>query len=268
MTDRAVEVDGVKIVYTDRGQGAPVLLMHGNPDTRHSWEPLLGEMGEGLRFIAPDFPGFGDSAPIPDGVPFTPAFMAQFWNHFADAIGLDVPANVVVHDFGGPWLLPWVTDHPERVRSLFVLNTLFHRDYPWHSWARLWQRPLIGEVVVFCLRRTLMRREMRLHAPGVPADLVDEGYDRMHATMRRTLLRSYRAYARPDIVFDPWEERLLESLSDKPVRVLWGDLDPYIPSRFAERCGGQVTHLPDYGHWLHLENPALVAETLNNFLAT
>jgi pimeloyl-ACP methyl ester carboxylesterase len=205
---------------------------------------MLGKLGKGLRILAPDFPGFGDSQPFPAEVDFGPDLMADFWDKFLDA----------------------ATVSEQRVKSVFILNTLFQRDYPWHSWARIWQRPVMGEMSMLIFNRYMMRREMRAYAPGVPPELVDEGYSRMHRTMRRTLLRTYRAYSRPAEVFDPWEQRLSEALADIPVYVLWGDQDPYIGKEFAERYGVDADHRPDLGHWLHLQEPGLVAETLGTFL--
>ena len=266
MTDRRVTVDGITIACTDRGQGPPALFMHGNPDSRHSWAPLFDQFGAGHRCIAPDFPGFGDSEPLPPEVAFGPEFFSGFWDRFADAVGLDRPVHVVVHDFGGPWLLPWVAEHPERVRSVFILNTVFHRDYSWHRWARIWQTPVVGELALSLTTRDLLRREMRLHAPGVSHEFVDEAYERMHGTMRRTVLRTYRAHARPAEIFQGWEQRLLAVLKDLPVRVVWGDRDPYISSRFADRFGVTAIHMPDYGHWAHLQAPEVVAGHLVEFL--
>lgn len=266
MSDHKINVDGVTVAYTDRGEGPAILFMHGNPDSRHAWKALFNGLGDGFRCIAPDFPGFGDSEPLPPEINLSPEVMSGFWDGFVDAIGLDAPVNVVVHDFGGPWLLPWVATHSDRVRSVFVLNSLFHRDYTWHRWARIWQTPILGELALLLSTRAVLRREMRLYAPGAPLEWVDETYGRMHWTMRRTILRTYRAFARPETVFDPWEERLLAALEDLPVRVVWGDRDPYIPAGFAERFGVEPVHLQEYGHWLHLEAPGLVARYLNEFL--
>ncbi|MEJ2515463.1 MAG: alpha/beta hydrolase [Gammaproteobacteria bacterium] len=250
---------GTTVAYTDRGQGEPIFCMHGNPDSRHSWEPLFAELSEGYRLIAPDFPGFGDSQPLPSEVEASPETMARFWDEFLGAAGIDTPVHVIVHDFGGPWLLPWVACYPEKVRSVFILNTVFHRDYAWHSWARIWQTPLLGELAMLLTSRWLLRREMALQAPGVPLEVVDAAYDRMHRTMKATVLRWYRSHARPAEVFDPWEDRLLAALENIPARVVWGDQDPYIPARIADRFGVEAVHLTDYGHWLHLQAPDVVA---------
>lgn len=268
MADGNLVVDGVRVAYSDNGSGPSILLMHGNPDTRHSWEPLLRELGDRYRTIAPDFPGFGASDPFPDDVDFGPGLMADFWNRFVDLASINEPVTVVVHDFGGPWMLPWVAAHPDKVKSLFVLNTLFQRDYPWHSWARIWQTPILGELSMKLMNKPLLRREFRRNGQQLPEKFADEALGSMHRTMKSTVLRTYRAYSLPAVVFDPWEQHLLSAIEDKPVKVLWGDLDPYIPARFADCYGVDATHCPDHGHWIHIENPALVARSLREFIAS
>jgi len=161
--------------------------------------------------------------------------------------------------------LPWVATFPKRVRSVFLLNTVFQRDYRWHHWARTWQTPVIGELAIYLAPRAALRREMKQHAPGVSRELVDQTYDRMHWSMRRTLLRTYRSHKHPATVFDPWEQRLLAVLQRLPTRVVWGDRDPYIPKHFADRFGVAAIHLPDYGHWAHLQAPGVVAQHLVDF---
>ncbi len=261
-------MNGVTVAYTNRGSGAPALFLHGNPDSRHSWEPVFSELGFGPRIIAPDFPGFGDSQALQHDAEPSPARLAEFWEKFVEAVVPEEPVHVVVHDFGGPWLLPWVAAHPSRVRSVFAFNTVFHRDYPWHHWAKIWQLPVIGELAIFSTTRTILRREMKRHAPDVARELVDATYARMHRTMRRSMLRSYRAYARPSAVFDPWEQDLFGVLRNRPVRVVWGDRDPYIPASYADRFGVEATHFPEYGHWVHLEAPRLIANCLLEFWAS
>jgi pimeloyl-ACP methyl ester carboxylesterase len=72
MAVRQVEyrnVAGMRTAVADRGEGAPVLFVHGNPDTLEEWTPFLDRAGELGRVIAPDLPGFGRSA-RPDLVDF------------------------------------------------------------------------------------------------------------------------------------------------------------------------------------------------------
>jgi len=77
-----VNVNSLSIEYIDQGVGAPVLLMHGNPDSNHSWKPVIDELGERVRIIAPNFPGFGGSEPLPDDLDICPESMVGFWDVF------------------------------------------------------------------------------------------------------------------------------------------------------------------------------------------
>lgn len=257
MTTKSVELDGIRMAYSEAGRGVPMLLLHGNPDTRHSWQEILRRVAEteSGRVIAPDFPGFGDSDPFPERADIGPAAMATFWNRFADAVGIEEPAVVAVHDFGGPWLLPWVARFPERVRGVLILNTLFHGDYRWHGWARVWQTPLLGEISMALLSRWGLRLEMKRGCPKITREICDATYARIHPTMKKTVLRFYREYAKPGPTFAEWEERLAGAMAGLPCRVVWGDRDPYIPSSYAERFGVPATHLPELGHWHHMVDP-------------
>ena len=78
------------------------------------------------------------------------------------------------------------------------------------------------------------------------------------------ILRWYRAMD-PDKLTG-WDTRLVESTIGVPKQVLWGDRDPFIPSRFAERFGGQVTHT-QRGHLLMVEDPDFAAARINSLVA-
>ena len=60
-------VDGVRLHYSDRGTGSPVVLIHGWPLCKESWEPQLAELPKHLRVIAYDRRGFGKSSKPWDG---------------------------------------------------------------------------------------------------------------------------------------------------------------------------------------------------------
>jgi pimeloyl-ACP methyl ester carboxylesterase len=64
MIDRSVKVTSRGIVYSDRGSGLAIVLLHGWCLNRHLW--MYQELGllEGYRVLCPDLPGFGDSADL------------------------------------------------------------------------------------------------------------------------------------------------------------------------------------------------------------
>ncbi len=70
---RSAEVGGVKLSYSTAGQGLAVVLLHGYAETSRMWRPIIPQLARRFRVIAPDLPGFGDSAIPDDGLDLTTA---------------------------------------------------------------------------------------------------------------------------------------------------------------------------------------------------
>ena len=73
------------------------------------------------------------------------------------------------------------------------------------------------------------------------------------------MLAYYRA-SDPSI-WDGWDTRLLAALSGVPTQVIWGDADPFIQPKFADRFGVTPNHTP-HGHWSMTEDPELAASKI------
>jgi haloalkane dehalogenase len=263
---RKVAVGGATIHVAEWGAGPAVLLLHGNPDSSIMWEGVAERLGQRYRCIAPDLPGFGHSqvpaafAPSLDG-------MAQFIEQFLAAAGLDTPLDLVAHDFGGPFAFAWAVKHPQAVRRIAAINTLFFSDYRWHFWARVWRTPILGELSMLALNRTMFAQAMRRNAPRMSDAHIDRTFALMSPGMRKEVLRLYRAAADSES-FKPWETDFLALVRSKPTLVIWGDKDPFIAKDFAERFNAsRVVHLPDAGHWAPVEAPAECADAILQFFA-
>jgi pimeloyl-ACP methyl ester carboxylesterase len=84
------------------GSGEPLLLLHGLGLSWRSWLPILGALKPHHDVIALDLPGFGDSAPLPEGLSPTPARLVDAVECELDRLGIDAAA-VVGNSLGG-WL--------------------------------------------------------------------------------------------------------------------------------------------------------------------
>jgi pimeloyl-ACP methyl ester carboxylesterase len=119
-----VKVDGIDIFYREAGPAdAPVvLLLHGFPTSSHMFRNLIPALADRYHVIAPDYPGFGQSA-APDHTAFAYTFA-----HYADLVdGLlgQLGARqyaMYVMDYGAPVGYRLALKHPERVTALIVQN--------------------------------------------------------------------------------------------------------------------------------------------------
>ncbi|MGH7053884.1 MAG: alpha/beta fold hydrolase [Stellaceae bacterium] len=252
---RTVAVGGAAIHLAEWGEGRPLLLLHGNPDSALMWDGVAPLLAAHFHCLAPDLPGFGGSE-VPSDFASSLAGMAAFVEALRTAAAIEGPLDLAGHDFGGPFALAWALRHPEKVRRIVLINTVFFSDYHWHFWARVWRTPVLGEVAMALLNRPLFARELRRNGLG-PAHIA-RTWAHITPRMKRMALRLYRA-ADP-AAFASWEGKLPALLAQKPTLVLWGDRDPYIAPRFAGRFGAaEVVHLPAVGHWPPVEAPAETA---------
>jgi len=248
-----------KVVITVRGEGEPVLFLHGNPDTKEVWDGAIDIVSKSRQCFAPDLPGFGGSE-IPPGHDFSLEAQAQWVEAVVVAAKIEKPVTLVVHDLGGPHGCAWLVKHPERVSRIVFTNAAFSPKFEWHFWARVWRTPLLGELTMAVWNWPLYRSEMKKARKASEGE-IRESFDRITPRMKRGVLDWYRKMD-PE-VFEGWSDKLVAIVKQKPAAVRWGDRDPYVPKRFAESFGAtDVKHFPENGHWLLQERPDVIADAV------
>jgi pimeloyl-ACP methyl ester carboxylesterase len=112
------------IAYIRRGQGAPLLLLHGVGLRAESWLAQVQAFAARHTVYALDMAGHGES----DRLPGTPA-LADYSERVAEVIDaeLDGPAWVAGHSMGGLIALDLAARHPARCRGVAALNAIFRR---------------------------------------------------------------------------------------------------------------------------------------------
>ncbi|MET7439989.1 haloalkane dehalogenase [Streptomyces sp. NPDC004082] len=115
-----IDVLDSTMYYEDLGSGTPVVLLHGNPASSHTWRNVFPRLGTG-RLLAPDLIGMGRSGK-PD-IPYLFADHARYLDAWFDALGLD-GVVLVGHDWGGALAFDWAARHPERVRGVAFLESV------------------------------------------------------------------------------------------------------------------------------------------------
>jgi pimeloyl-ACP methyl ester carboxylesterase len=260
---RRISVENIPITLIDQGSGTPTLLLHGLFDSADTWSRVAARLCGRYRVLVPDLPGFGRSGAPADYDASLP-HLAQFIDSLLAAAGISEPINLVGYDIGATYGLAWAVTHPEKVRRLGILNGNFFSDYEWHSWAKLWRIPVLGELVMAAVTESAYARSLAQAAPGISPEQARAAAKMVTPAAKRMSLRHYRALDSAN--FHGWEDRLRELTAHVPTIVCWGDRDAFISPSFAERFGAQeVHHFAQYGHWLPLEAPDALAERLDAF---
>src|SRR5215831_1578341 len=121
---RSVQVDGLNVFYREAGPAAApaLLLLHGFPSAGHMFRDLIPRLADRVHIIAPDLPGFGQSA-MPSRSDFGYTFdnIAVVIDHFTKVVGLDRFA-VYVFDYGAPVGFRLAMRHPERITAIISQN--------------------------------------------------------------------------------------------------------------------------------------------------
>jgi len=266
-----ISVDGIATSVFDSGPAGAdeaIVFVHGNPGSSADWEPLADRTRVCRRSVGFDMPGFGRSDK-PGTFDHGVAGHARHLGKILEHLGVR-RAHLVLHDLGGPWGLEWATMHPDAFASATLINTGLFLDYRWHRTARIWQTPVLGELLQAVTTRTGFRLALREGNPrGLPRPFIDRMYRDYDRHTRAAVLRVYRAMVDAAGIAAR-QARALRPLR-RPALVVWGRRDPYLPARLAERQRDgfpelEVVMLDDSGHWPFMDAPERVAEAVVAFL--
>jgi pimeloyl-ACP methyl ester carboxylesterase len=266
---RRIDADGVTLAVRDEGEGPPVLLIHGFPDSGDLWRnQVLALTSAGFRAIAPDLRGMGASGRPGD---------YRLGRSVADMVAvlntLEVEkATVVGHDWGAGVAWALAATQPDRVERLVAMS-VGHPALRGHrtleSRQRAWYTLLFQfEEAEAILRRDDWRlfREWAATHPDLDA--------RIQALSEPGALTAglgwYRANLHPARELDP--PPALPAVQ-APTLGLWSDGDVYLVEDFMERSGEFVDgewryeRIEGASHWMQRDQPDRINALLLEFLA-
>jgi len=240
------EIDG--IFYARRGEGTPVILLHGAGGTHRHWGELFAPLGATARLIAPDLPGHGRSAP-PGHTSI--ASYAGVALRLLDALGLD-RAVLAGHSMGAAAALEAALAAPDRVRGLALIGAS----------ARLRVAPEL-------------LRGLATDPDAAIELLVQWIYPEAAAHLRAPAAAEFRqcdpAVLRGDFAAcDGWDARPRLGTLRLPALVICGEADRMTPPKLARELQtlleAELTLLPGVGHMPMLEAPEATAAALQQWL--
>ncbi len=145
-TNKRVDIDGLEVFYREAGPAdAPtLLLLHGFPTSSHMFRELVPKLAGRYRVIAPDLPGFGQSAmPARESFEYTFDNLARVIGRFTEVVGLERFA-IYVFDYGAPVGLRLAAAHPERITAIVSQNGNAYEEglsEGWNPIQKYWREP-------------------------------------------------------------------------------------------------------------------------------
>jgi pimeloyl-ACP methyl ester carboxylesterase len=263
--------DGVELEVLDEGAGTPVLLLHGFPDSSRLWRNQVPALTEaGMRVIAPDLRGFGESdkpAAVEEyGIGRGVADMVAV----LDALGVE-RAHVVGHDWGAAvaWALAaFVPDRVDRLVAMSVGHPMAFRDRSLEQREKAWYQLLFQfEEAEELLARddwSLFRAWMRHN--GDFDHYID---DLSRPGALTAALNWYRANVAPRRELEP---RRTVPPVQAPTLGIWSSGDHFLVEDGMLRSGDHVTgpwryeRIEGASHWIQLDAPQQLNALLVEFL--
>jgi pimeloyl-ACP methyl ester carboxylesterase len=256
------------------GSAETVILLHGYPQDRHSWDAVARRLAEaGYRVLAPDQRGYSPAGRPTARAAYTIPRIASDVLALAEAADAKC-FHLVGHDWGAAIAWYVAGTHPGRLLSLAALSVphpqAFYRALATSRQAAMswymaaFQVPWLPERLM-SLRGGAAMREVLVRT-GLDAVSADR-YARRAASPAalRGPLNWYRAL--------PLEARVRTPLIEVPTLFLWGDREHFISRAAAELCGRYVVGsyrfevLEGASHWLPEEEPAKVSILLAEHFA-
>jgi len=283
-TTRRIQVPDAEIFLRMGGEGPPLLLLHGYPQTHVIWHRIAPVLARSFTLVMPDLRGYGRSkgpAPDPDHRAYSKRSMAGDMIAVMDELGFQ-RFRLAGHDRGARVAYRLCLDHPERVERVAVLDVVptlevwdemnWQRALGTYHWpflavpAPLPER-LIGAEPEFFVRHLIQRWAKRAEAldSAAVADYVAQF--RNPAVVAATC-EDYRAGASIDREHDLADRQAGRKIAC-PLLMIWGSDYSASAAPAAEvwrRWADRVEDLQlDCGHFIAEEEPQACADALLSF---
>jgi pimeloyl-ACP methyl ester carboxylesterase len=268
LSDSLLDVDGQLVHVEQAGAGEPVLLIHGFGASTYSWRKIVPGLARSYRVVALDLNGFGYTQRPRSPESYTREGQARLILGVLDRLGIR-SACFVGHSYGGAITLWTASRHPERVRSMILVDSAAP-TYPEDRRSRL---------ASLRLASALFLRGVALRPRYVRRALLTSLYDDSLVTPE--LVAAYLDRLRVEGVADAYHgltapprskpETVDLTKIDIPALLVWGEDDRLVRVEDGRAAAARMPRaefvaLPKTGHMPMEERPEELLRLVLDFL--
>lgn len=256
--------------WRESGEGFPTILLHGFPTSPALWRDVHPHLPDGVRAVAWEMTGYGESIPVGEGRDLSIDAQAQRLLAFLDH--LDLREVVLVgHDVGGGVAQVLATRAPDRVAGLVLVDSVCYDGWPAEPVKRIARAgDLLAALPDRLLKRLVWTDWVRAHDTEARARQAWSihwppygEYGGTGALVRQA--RDLDVADTEDVAPD------LPSLAGKANRVLWGARDPYLDPAWGARLSAALESpfetVEGASHFVPESHPERVAAVVGDAVA-
>jgi pimeloyl-ACP methyl ester carboxylesterase len=274
-------VNGIQMHYVIGGQGEPVVLLHGWPQTWYEWRHVMPALAKNYTVVVPDLRGLGDSSKPVTG--YDGNTTAEDIYQLVSHLGLGQKIYLVGHDVGAQTAYSYAAIHPDNVSKLVIMDYVFPGFYPSNLegvccwWFSFHQTRDVPELLTAGNEREYLSwhyRGLAYNPEAITEDDIDTYVSSYSAPGgMRAGFEYYRAFP----INEEQNKALSETKLQIPILALGGDIYPALggdaPGNFAldstqglaENVKGVI--VPLSGHYIAEEAPDFLVKELVKFFS-
>ena len=276
---KTINIDGVEIFYREAGPAdAPtILLLHGFPTSSHMFRNLIPALADQYHVVAPDYPGFGNSAqPAMESFDYTFDNLAKVMEQFVTALGIE-KYSLYLMDYGAPIGFRLAAKHPEQVQILIVQNGNAYEEGLREFWDPIrvyWKdrTPKNAEPLAGFIAHDGVKWQYTHGVRNVDTISPDNwNVDLRHLSREGNpaiQLALFYDYQNNVPHYQEWQAYFRKH--QPPTLIVWGKNDYIFPAEGAHPYKRDLKnlefHLLDTGHFALEEDGKVIADNIRNFL--
>jgi pimeloyl-ACP methyl ester carboxylesterase len=260
IAEKSTQINGLNVRFLETGEGKArtILLIHGGiGDARLHWEAVMTALGEDFHVLAPDLPGFGQSAALPR---MRTEAMIQWIKSFMSNQNIE-QAVVIGNSLGALLVRLFAANNPQLVPAVILVNGGGVPDLP--GFFKVLERiPGISQII-FSIFGNVATSPTTLKTMFHNQEFLTEDFLKQAKSAGGGYARLMRMF-----VSNPMPKNQTPPV---PTLILWGANDQLATVKDAEAIkaslpGSTLTEITDCGHMPQIETMDVFVWQINTFL--